>query len=153
MENLFLDTNVIIDYLDERPGYTQSARKLMLLGILGEFNLWIGASQVTDVFYILSNGGRASEAERVKAKIREIRKFIHICSLAEPDIDAALESPWVDFEDACLYECARKVKAKAIITRNKKDFEKSFIRVCDCDEWFAYLEETKGLIYEEIQLE
>lgn len=31
-----------------------------------------------------------------------------------------------------------------------KDFEKSSIKVFDCDELFAYLAEEKGLVYEEI---
>ncbi len=55
-----------------------------------------------------------------------------------------------DFEDACVYQCARKIRADAIITRNKKDFEKSSIKVFDCEEWFSYLAQSKGLTYEEI---
>ena len=43
-----------------------------------------------------------------------------------------------------------KLKADAIIARNQKDFEKSSIKVFDCDELFAYLAEEKGLVYEEI---
>ena len=149
---LLVDTNVVIDYIDERQGFLESARKLMLLGLLREFDLWMSPSQVTDMFYILTNGGRASLAEEVKMSIRETRKFIKICSLSEADIDAALDSAWSDFEDACVYQCARKIKADAIITRNQKDFEKSSIKVFDCDEWFAYLEQTRGLVYEEIPL-
>ena len=148
--NLFVDTNIIIDYLDERPGFAGSARKLMLLGFLREFDLWMSSSQVTDMFYILTNGGHPSKAEEVKASIREVRKFVRVCSLSEADIDTALDSTWSDFEDACVYQCARKIRADAIITRNKKDFEKSSIKVFDCDEWFSYLAQSKGLTYEEI---
>jgi len=43
-----------------------------------------------------------------------------------------------------------KLEADAIVTRNQKDFEKSLIKVFDCDELFAYLAEEKGLVYEEI---
>ncbi len=149
---LFVDTNIIIDYLDERPGFAESARKLMILGFLREFDLWMSSSQVTDMFYILTNGGCSSEAEGVKASIREVRKFVRVCSLSEADVDAALDSPWSDFEDACVYQCARKIKADAIITRNKKDFEKSSIKVFDCEEWFSYLAQCKGLAYKEIPL-
>ncbi len=148
--NLFVDTNIIIDYLDERPGFAGSARKLMLLGFLREFDLWMSSSQVIDMFYILTNGGHPSKAEEAKASIREVRKFVRVCSLGEADIDAALDSTWSDFEDACVYQCARKIRADAIITRNKKDFEKSSIKVFDCEEWFSYLAQSKGLTYEEI---
>ena len=53
-------------------------------------------------------------------------------------------------EGSCAHQCALKLKADAIIARNQKDFEKSSIKVFDCDELFAYLAEEKGLVYEEI---
>ena len=40
--------------------------------------------------------------------------------------------------------------SRRIVTRNQKDFEKSLIKVFDCDELFAYLAEEKGLTYEEM---
>ena len=137
---LFVDTNIVLDYLDERPGYVGPARKLMILGFLHEL----------DLFYLLTNGGRASEATEVKRTMQRARQFIRVCSLNEADVDAALDSTWNDFEDACVYQCALKLKADAIITRNRKDFEKSSIRVLDCEELFDYLAEEKGLVYEEI---
>lgn len=75
---------------------------------------------------------------------------MRICGVNEVEFDTALDSSWVDLEDACVYQCALKLKADAIITRNQKDFEKSSIKVFDCDELFAYLAEEKGLTYEEI---
>ena len=48
---LFVDTNIILDYLDERPGYVGPARKLMILGFLHEFDLWMSASHTTELFY------------------------------------------------------------------------------------------------------
>ena len=35
-------------------------------------------------------------------------------------------------------------QADAIITRNKRDFERSSINVFDCDELFAYLKQEKN---------
>lgn len=147
---VFVDTNIILDYLDERPSFVESARRLMILGFLHEFELWMSASQTTDLFYLLTNGGRASEADEVKKSMRQVRQFIRICPLTEADVDAALDSTWDDFEDACVYQCALRLKADAIVTCNQKDFEKSSIKVFDCGELFAYLAEEKGLTYEEI---
>ena len=69
----------------------------------------------------------------------------------EHDIESALESSWPDFEDACLYQCAKKLHACAIITRNRADFERSTIPVYDCAEFFAHLKDAHGLVYEEIE--
>lgn len=60
---LLLDTNVVVDYLNEREPFYEKARLLMIGGRVGEFELWISSSQVTDLVYILSNGGRTSEME------------------------------------------------------------------------------------------
>ena len=69
--------------------------------------------------------------------------YARICPSTEADVDAALDSAWDDFEDACVYQCARRLKADAIITRNQKDFARSSIKVFDCDELFAYLEKRR----------
>ena len=53
---LLVDTNIVLDYLDERPSFFQSARKLMILGFLHELELWMSASQATDLFYLLRRG-------------------------------------------------------------------------------------------------
>ena len=60
---LLLDTNVVVDYLNEREPFYEKARLLMIGGRVGEFELWVSSSQVTDLVYILSNGGRASEMD------------------------------------------------------------------------------------------
>lgn len=70
--------------------------------------------------------------------------------LYDYDIENALESSWPGFEDAWLYQCAKKLHVDAIITRNKADFERSTIPVYNRTEFFAYLENAHGLVCEEI---
>ena len=43
---LLLDTNVVVDYLNEREPFYEKARLLMIGGRVGEFELWISSSQV-----------------------------------------------------------------------------------------------------------
>lgn len=145
-----VDTNVIIDHVRDRGPFGDPARKLLTLGILREFELWMSASQVTDAYYLLTAGGKPSLADKVKSSLKGVRAAVRVCSLTEADVDAALDSTWDDFEDACVYQCALKLKADAIITCNQKDFERSSIKVFDCDELFAYLAKEKGLVYEEM---
>lgn len=145
---LLMDTNIVIDFFAHRKPFEEVAKKMFILGAIGDFDVWIGASQVTDIFFLLTSGpARLSDAD-AKLALRRMREHVHVCSLTEADIDAALDSNWSDFEDACVYQCALKVKADAIITRNQKDFEKSSIKVFDCDEFFAYMKNEKGLVYE-----
>lgn len=53
---LLLDTNVAIDFIHEREPHYRGARLLMTAGRVGESDLWITSSQVTDLIYILSEG-------------------------------------------------------------------------------------------------
>ncbi len=79
--------------------------------------------------------------------VEELSYSLHIVSVTESDIDKAVDADWGDFEDACVYYAARKIKADAIITRNRKGFAWSSIKVFDCDELFAYLEREVGVSY------
>ncbi len=144
---LLVDTNILVDHLLDRRPFSEPASLLIALGRLREFELWMSASQITDVFYILSDGGKAARALMVRAALRRMREAVRVCALLESDVDATLDSPWDDFEDACVHQCALKIKADAIITRNQEDFARSSIKVFDCDELFAYLRDEKGLDY------
>ena len=55
---LFLDSNIIVDAIVNRNSSHESAKLLLALGCLGEFDLWVSPTQWTDLFYILSEGGK-----------------------------------------------------------------------------------------------
>ena len=97
-----------------------------------------------------TGGGKPALAVQLKRDLKKLRQGVRICGVNEVEFDAALDSSWSDLEGSCVHQCALKLKADAIIARNQKDFEKSSIKVFDCDELFAYLAEEKGLVYEEI---
>ncbi len=148
---LLIDTNIFIDFLTYRSPFYELARKLFLVGSLGEFDLSMGAQQATDIFYILTTGPYRMTIDKAREALRYLRQYVQVCSLDALDIDAALDSAWDDFEDACFYQCALKIKADAIVTRNREDFARSSIKVFDCAELFDYLENEKGLVYGEIE--
>ena len=95
------------------------------------------------------NRGRFSHAQ-AKDALRKLRRAVRVYPLAEDDVDAAIDSPWPDFEDACVHRTAVRLKADAIVTRNQKDYLASIVRVLDCEGLFAYLENEKGISYAEI---
>lgn len=144
---LFLDTNVIVDFLGMREPFYRSARMLMIGGRAGEFDLWMSSSQVTDLIYILSEGGRAALMPRVLERLRGLRTFVRVAELGAPEIDRMLSTSWKDPEDALLYECALRTKADFIITRNGADFEGRLVQALDCDGLFDWMREERGIDY------
>lgn len=147
---VLVDTNVALDALARREPYYEKARLLFLMGHTGEVELWMSVTQITDVFYILTEGRRSLGPEG-KKRIRLLRKCVRVASLGESEIDEALASSWADLGDACVYQAARRAKADFIVTRDLKGFRQSPIRVCNCDDFFDYLEEERGVVYEKIE--
>lgn len=95
---LLLDTNVVVDYLNEREPFYEKARLLMIGGRVGEFELWVSSSQVTDLVYILSNGGRASEMDAAMGQLRGLRTFVNVFAASEREVDLMLAASWHDPE-------------------------------------------------------
>ncbi|MCD8200013.1 MAG: PIN domain-containing protein [Coriobacteriaceae bacterium] len=147
---LLLDTNILIDYLHEREPYYEKARLLMVAGRLGEFELWVSSSQVTDLIYILSDGGQASQIPSVLENLRALRSFIEVYPVGDSEVDRMLATIWKDPEDALLADIALRMKADAIITRDQADFEETLIKVMDCEEFFDWMKQERHLDYAEI---
>lgn len=144
---LLLDTNILLDHLLERSSFSDKTDLLMSLGAIGEFDLYISVSQITDALYILSSGGKKSRLQAAKEAMAHAREHVHIAALDEADVDAVLDSDWEDLEDACVYQAARGIRADAIITRNLRDFGKSSIPVFDCPGFFDWMKREHGVDY------
>lgn len=149
---LMLDTNVIIDYLAEREPFYQDARLLMIAGRVGEFELWISSSQVTDLVYILSDGGKQRLLPQTLEQLKGLRTFVNVYAVGAREIDAMLASSWKDPEDALLFEVALSAKADVLITRNQADFESELVKVMNCTELFDWISAEAGINYREIEV-
>ncbi len=147
---LLLDTNVIIDFLNRREPFYEDVRKLMIVGRVGEVSLWISASQMTDIVYIASDGGRSTLLPQVMERLRLLRTFINVLPVTETDVDAMLSTNWKDPEDALLFQLALRLQADAIITRDANFPASEYINVFDCAGFFEWLKTERGITYEEV---
>lgn len=147
---VFLDTNVILDALLPEHKTHASARLLLALGHMGEFELWTSPTQWTDMHYILSEGGKKMLNAGAKELMASIRKAVRVSMMGEDEIDRALASRWVDFEDAVVYWTAKQARPDVLVTENKADYAQSEIPVFTSEEFFSWLEEEKGIAYAEV---
>ena len=151
IQKLLVDTNIMIDFLHHRDPHYEKARLLMLCGRVGEFSLWVSSSQVTDMIYIMTNGGNKSKVPEVLEKLRLLRTFVNVYAVTDADIDKMLATTWSDPEDALLIDLALKMRADAIITRDEDFPQTDAIRVHDCPAFFEWLEREKGISYAEVE--
>lgn len=145
-----VDTNILIDYLAKREPFNARAEFLMALGYVNEFELWIGTSQISDLIYVMSDGGKPALTGYVQETMLALRKMLHIYATDDDDYDYVARCAFEDLEDAFVFQTALKVKADAIITRDKDGFAHSSIKVLDCDELFEQIAETRGIDYAEV---
>jgi len=127
MRNLFLDTNVVIDFLADRKPFSLDAAKLFDLSIPGEARIYVSAVSYNNIYYIL----RQSLSEPATMKLlNALAGMSEILDVTKAVIQRALKSEFKDFEDAIQYHCALSLSTmECIVTRNTKDFKTSSLAV------------------------
>ena len=122
---VYLDTNILIDFVCKRVPFYEDAKRLFALGSIGQFDLVTSSLSIVNTIYI----GRKYELPIVKQRIKSILSFISVCDLQADVVIKSLDSDWKDYEDSVQSMTALETIADCIVTRNKKDFRKSVIPV------------------------
>lgn len=135
MKRLFLDTNVVIDLLDNRKPFCKDAVTIFTMAYNKEVQLYVSPITYTTAAYLLRKHG----AEGVRTLLANFRQLSHVATTDERIVDDAIAAQFNDFEDAVQYYTALKAKADFIITRNTKDFNVSKIPVMTPAEYLGTL--------------
>ncbi|PJZ44749.1 type II toxin-antitoxin system VapC family toxin [Leptospira brenneri] len=125
IRNVYLDSDVIIDYLYAREPFFQETVELISRIENKKIKGYISSPIIWNIFYILA---KYTNEKSARALIKEFKTIIEIIPVDEKIIDLALNSTIKDFEDSIQYFAAKSKKIKYIITRNKKDYPKGEIK-------------------------
>jgi len=136
---VLIDTNVIMDALQERSPFDIAAKEILMLGQRNKFKCLFTANAATDIFYLYS---KARDVKSANIALGFLLKVYSVVSVAQEDCLAALSLPILDFEDALVVACAKKANANYIITRDNKFLtEDSPVTIVSPDEFLlAYLQ-------------
>jgi predicted nucleic acid-binding protein len=135
-KRIFLETNVMLDFLGERiPCYDSIARVLSFLES-NKFTIIVSPISYATVSYFLSK----SEGDRIAVeKLRKFKVISDVCIIDEQTIEKGLNSDFSDFEDALQFYNAVEFNCDIILTRNAKDFKKATLPVMSPDEFLNSL--------------
>jgi predicted nucleic acid-binding protein len=131
VKKLFLDSDVILDALLKRPQFEVEAKNLIKLAYDGRLTAVTSSAVFVNVSYFLDKFDRANHLNL----LRQLRDMIAIISVGEKIIDQALNSNFLDFEDAVQYYAAVSSGCEVIITRNAKDYKQSTIPVSTAEQF------------------
>ena len=93
MKRIFLDTNILIDYIDNRAG-ADDAEQIFACGFSGEVMLYASSLSFANMAYIIK--GRSQE-EKYDA-LKQMAGVVEILPLGKQEVISAIAQPVPDFE-------------------------------------------------------
>lgn len=133
-QNIFIDSDIILDVLLEREGFYNDSARILDLGEKKEIKLFTSTIAISNIAYILRK--ELKNNKKVLDCIKSIIEIIKPLSVTENIIIKALETEFSDFEDSIQYITAKENRIDTLITRNKKDYKKADIRILTAKELF-----------------
>lgn len=124
MERLFLDTNLLLDFVLDRKPFSDQAEEIIKLRFSQKKKLFTSALSVANVAYVVRKAGK-----NPFTTIEDLLEWVDVVSLTKSELTLTIKSAFKDFEDALQYFSAQKIQADVIITRDVKDFSTSSIVV------------------------
>ena len=127
MTDIFIDTDVIIDFLIDREPHSREAAIIFTLVEQKKLKGFVSSLTFSNLYYVLR---KIESHNKVIAKLDSISRLLTILKVDQQTIKYAISSGFTDFEDGIQYYCARDFrKIDVIITRNIKDYKSSDIPV------------------------
>lgn len=133
-----VDTCVIVDALQNREPFAADAQTIMLASANKQFEGFITAKSVTDIYYLTH---RLTHSDKDTRNILN-RLFIlfDVLDTAGMDCRRAIASETADYEDAVMIETALRSGMECIVTRNTKDYTTSPLPVFAPSDFLKELE-------------
>ena len=130
---VFLDTNVLIDFIAHREGFYPAAANIVNLGIKGDVELYTTPLTYATCIFVAR---KVLGYEGVVKAMQILDNYLHVTTMDETQCHHALFSQTPDFEDMLQFESAYAAGCDVIVTRNKKHFPQDAIQLLDSKEFF-----------------
>lgn len=125
MKNIFLDTNILVDLIADRPPFSKYAIELFSLAEDNKIKLFTSSHSLATTHYLLK---KYIDEKELRLILHNLLEFITIIPVDLDVLRKSLNSNHKDFEDAIQIYCASMVNGmEYIVTRNIKDFKNSEI--------------------------
>jgi predicted nucleic acid-binding protein len=132
LSKVFIDTDVILDFLINREPFALDAAKIFSLSENGDISICTTGLVFSNAYYILRKLGTH---KKVVEKLTQLSRLVDIIGLPKVAVIQALGSDFFDFEDALQHYAAMAEGVKTIVTRNTKDYRQSQLAVLTPDQF------------------
>ena len=82
---------------------------------------------------------QAKNSAQLRASIRHLLQVAKVCPVDDSILNAALDLPFADYEDAVQHCCATAEGLEGIVTRNIRDYKNATLPVFTPSEFIQHL--------------
>lgn len=126
MQNVFLDTNVVIDFIMRREPFISEARAIFNMGVNRMVKLCVSSLTIANAAYIcrkqFPNGS-------IYPVFDSLLNLVTVTAIDDNVVRRAVASRAADFEDALQYYSALAGRVDCFVTRNVRDFPFALLTV------------------------
>ena len=127
MENVLIDTDVILDFFFDREPFAEFATDILNLCEENKLKGFTTPVIICNTYYLLR---KTAKHEIVIEKIKQLLTIIDVLKIDKEVVLDSLNSDFKDFEDALQnYSAVKNGKISIVLTRNIKDYKKSELAV------------------------
>lgn len=127
MDNVLIDTDVILDFFFDRKPFSEYSAGVLNLCAENEIKGYTTPVIISNVYYLLR---KTAKHDVIIDKIKQLLNIIDIIKIDKIAVINALNSDFKDFEDALQnFSAIENKQIKIVLTRNLKDFKKSELAI------------------------
>jgi predicted nucleic acid-binding protein len=121
MDKILIDSDVILDSLLDRKPFSEHATQILSMCETGEISGFLTPVIYSNLYYLLR---RIAKHEKVIEKLKQLMKITKVLNMDGQVVENALNSGFLDFEDALQnYSAINHNNIDLILTRNLKDYK------------------------------
>ena len=118
MKKVFIDTNIFIDYIDNREG-AGLAQNIFNIAAKGKIILYASTLTFANMAYVIK---KRRTREEVLNILDHFEQCVEVLPMDRQQLRNAIDQPCKDFEDMLQYQCAAAGNCEVFVTNNLKDF-------------------------------
>ncbi len=112
-------------FISREPRHAEALRLFSRLR-RAEFRCGTSPLVIANVHYVL---GRIKTRRYALGRIGRLRTLVGVATVTEAEVDAAIASPYRDFEDSVQYHCALAAGFDTLITHNTRHYPKGRLTI------------------------
>ena len=124
---IYVDTNVIIDFLAHRDPFYEEANELFFhIADLNSLIAYTSVKSLSDVHYIIGRSlHNKTETDRI---ITKLISLLYVADNTSIDLLKTYSCKTNNFEDNLISQLSKRMMLDYIVTRNVKDFDDSIVK-------------------------